>query len=202
MSSSKMSPQESIQLIGTVIEEAKARFEENGFIYVFWGLFVALIAFTQFVLLYNELYAVNWYPYLAIPLGLLFTIVYYRRQKQQNRSANQISSIISKTWVVLAINKMLLGFYFAPLLGENLSPVILILLAVGILVSGLALKSNLLIVSSVVINLAGIACFKVDWLYQPLVLSGSSFFAIMLPGVYLFIQSKNRARRKPSFGKA
>ncbi len=196
MSTGKMSPQESIQLIGAVIEEAKTRFEENGFIYVFWGLFVAVIALTQFVLLYNEFYAINWYPYLAIPFGLLFTFLYYRR-KRQNRPANQISSILSKTWVVLALNKMLLGFFFAPLLGENLSPVILILLAIGILVSGIALKSNVLILSSVAINLAGIACFRVDWLYQPLVLSASSFFAVMLPGLYLFMKSKNKLAKSP-----
>lgn len=193
MESEKLSPQESIQLIGQVIEEAKTRFKENGFIYVFWGLFISLIALTQFILLYNELYAINWYPYLAVPLGMVFTVVYYRK-KTKKRTTNQISNIIASAWIVLAINKMILGFFFAPILGENLSPVILILLAIGILVSGIALRSNILILSSFLINIAGILCFQVDWLYQPLVLSAASFVAVMLPGVYLFMQSKNRNR--------
>ena len=186
-----MSPQESIQLIGQVIEEAKTRFRENGFIYVFWGLFISVIALAQFVLLYNEFYAISWYPYLAVPFGMVFTLLYYRKKKKR-RTTNQISTIIGSTWIVLAINKMILGFFFAPTLGENLSPVILILLAIGILVSGIALKSNILIISSFCINIAGILCFYVDWLYQPLVLSASSFLAVMLPGMYLFVQSKNR----------
>ncbi|MEO0573229.1 MAG: hypothetical protein AAF039_16095 [Bacteroidota bacterium] len=189
----KLSPQESIRLIGQVIEEAKTRFKENGFIYVFWGLFISLIALAQFLLLYNERYAINWYPYLAVPFGMVFTAFYYRK-KAKKRTTNQISTIIANIWIVLAINKMILGFFFAPILGENLSPVILILLAIGILVSGIALKSKVLTISSFLINIAGIVCFKVDWLYQPLVLSAASFVAVMLPGVYLFIQSKNRNR--------
>jgi len=193
MSSEKLSPQESILLIGQVIEEAKTRFKENGFIYVFWGLFISLIAMAQFILLYNEQFAINWYPYLAVPFGLLFTLVYYRKKKH-HQTKNQISSIIGNTWIVLALNKMILGFFFAPLLGENLSPVILILLAIGILISGIALKSNILIISSLLINFAGIVCFKVDWLYQPLILSAASFIAVMLPGVYMYIQSKKRNR--------
>lgn len=191
MKSKELSPQESIQLIGQMIEEAKTRFSENGFIYIFWGLFVSLIALGQFLLLYNEFYAINWYPYLAIPFGMVFTMLYYRK-KAKKRTTNQISNLIGNIWIVLAVNKMILGFFFAPILGENLNPVILILLAIGILVSGLALKSNILIASSILINIAGIICFKVDWLYQPLVLSTSSFLAVMVPGVYLFVQSKNR----------
>lgn len=201
MESKKLSPQESLQLIGQVIEEAKTRFKENGFIYVFWGLFISLIALSQFILLYNEFYAINWYPYLAVPFGMVFTVVYYRK-KTKKRTTNQISNIIASAWMVLAINKMVLGFFFAPILGENLSPVILILLAIGILVSGIALKSNILVLSSFLINIAGILCFYVDWLYQPLVLSAASFVAVMLPGVYLFIQSKNRNRPKRAVGKA
>ncbi len=189
MNSDKLSASESIYLISEVIQEARARFEENGVIYVFWGLFIALISLSQFLLLSNELYAINWYPYLAIPFGFLFTMYYYWRKKG-HRTTNQISTILSKTWLALGINKMLLGFFFAPALGENLSPIILILLAIGILVSGIALRSKILIISSVLINIAGIVCFKVAWLYQPLVLSASSFIAVMLPGLYMFVKSK------------
>lgn len=201
MATEKLSPQESIQLISQVLEEAKTRFKENGFIYVFWGLFISLIALSQFLLLYNELYEINWYPYLAVPLGMVFTMIYYRR-KAKNRTTNQISTIIGTTWIILATNKMILGFFFAPILGENLSPVILILLAVGILVSGIALKSKILVISSILINIAGIVCFTVNWLYQPLVVSAASFIAVMLPGVYLFVQSKNRNRPTGSFRNA
>ena len=193
MNSEKLSATESIHLISEVIQEARVRFEENGVIYVFWGLFIALISLSQFLLLTNELYAINWYPYLAIPLGFVFTMYYYWRKKA-HRTKNQISTILSKTWLALGVNKMLLGFFFAPALGENLSPIILILLAIGILVSGIALRSTILIISSVLINIAGILCFSVAWLYQPLVLSASSFIAVMLPGLYMFVKSKKANR--------
>lgn len=186
MESKKFTPQESLELISQIIDEAKSRFEENGFIYVFWGILVGAIAFTQFILLQMEEYAISWLPYLLIPLGVLFSMIYYIRKKRKTNSGNnQISSIISKTWIYIGLNKMILGFLFAPVLAENLSPIILILLAIGILISAVALKSKSLLVSSIFINIAAIACFKVDWIYQPLVLGSVSLLAVTIPGLIM-----------------
>jgi len=194
MESQKFTPQESLQLISQVIEEAKSRFEENGFIYVFWGILVAAVAYAQFILLQNKYYDINWYPYLLMPLGMVFTIFYYiRKGKQTNSRKNQISNMISKMWLSLGINKMILGFAFAPVLAENLSPIILILLSIGILVSAVALKSNILFISGIFINIAGIVCFKIAWGYQPLVLGTAALVAIAIPGMIMMrnYQKKN-----------
>ncbi|MEM6720221.1 MAG: hypothetical protein AAF611_12925 [Bacteroidota bacterium] len=193
MESQNFTPQESLQLISQVIEDAKTRFEENGFIYVFWGFLIAAVAFAQFILLQNEYYAINWYPYFLVPFGVAFSMFYYmRKKKKTNTRNNQISTIISKIWIALAINKMILGFVFAPMLAENLSPIILILLAIGILVSAVALKSNALFISSIFINIAGIVCFKVDWGYQSLILGTVSLVAVAIPGLIMMRNYKRR----------
>jgi hypothetical protein len=193
MESQKFTPQESLQLISQVIEDAKTRFEENGFIYVFWGLLIATVAYAQFILLQNEYYAINWYPYFLIPVGVAFSALYYaRKRKRENKKSNQISNIISKMWLTLGINKMILGFLFAPILAENLSPIILILLSIGIFVSAVALKSNALFISGIFINIAGIVCFKVDWEYQSLVLGTVSLIAVAIPGLIMMRNYRKR----------
>ena len=191
MSTEDLTPQKSLELITQVISEAKIKFEENGFIYVFWGAVTAIAAFSQFVLLKLEMYSQNWYPYLLMPLGMLYSAYYFSKKRGRSKG-NQISKIISKTWIFLSINLLILGFVFAPMLEEHLTPMILILLAIGIMVSGIAIRSRLLFFSSIFINASAIVCFFIDWLYQPLLLSIVAVVAILIPGIQLMVQYKRR----------
>jgi len=189
----RLTAKESLELITQIIEETKSRFEENGFIYVFWGILIACISSAQFVLLYYEYYAINWYPYMLVPFGLFFSIFYYAKKRKQVKVRNQIDSIIYKTWVSVTLNMVVLGFVFAPALAENLSPIILILLSIGMLVSAISLKSRPLFISSIFINVSAIVCFNIDWMYQPLALGAAALLGVSIPG---FIMMRNYKKRK------
>ena len=73
---------------------------------------------------------------------------------------------------------------------------ILILLAIGILISGVALRSTPLFVSSIFINIAALICFKVGWEYQPLVLGTVSIIAVAIPGFIMRSNYKKRQTQK------
>ncbi|MEL6811628.1 MAG: hypothetical protein AAFP76_09860, partial [Bacteroidota bacterium] len=90
MQSKKFNAQESLELISQIIEEAKSRFEENGFIYLFWGVLIGVAAFSQYALIQNKMYLSSWYPYLLVPFGVLFSVFYYRRKKKNVQANNQI----------------------------------------------------------------------------------------------------------------
>ena len=42
METDKLSPEKSLELITQVITQARNKFEENGFIYMFWGALIAI----------------------------------------------------------------------------------------------------------------------------------------------------------------
>lgn len=191
METEKLSVEKSFELITQVITQARNRFEENGFIYLFWGLLNALTSLGQFILLQKEYYAISWYPYLLMPIGGVFTIFYFRKKKGK-RQGNQIAKIVSYGWLFLAINMFVVAFVFFPTLKENLIPVTLILLSVGIFISAVAIKSRLLLFSGILINLSAFIGFNITWMYQPLLMSIISLVAVAIPGVILMVQHKRK----------
>jgi len=189
MEEKTLSPEESLKIISQVISQARNKFEENGFIYVFWGILIAIASFSQFILLQKEYFNINWYPYLLMPLGALFTGFYYSKKKQQSIK-NQISKMVSISWLTISVNILILGFIFAPWLKQNLTPIILILLSVGILVSAGTIKSRLLYFSGLIINVSAFICFYLDWVYHPLLMGFVGILAMLLPGILLMVKNK------------
>ncbi|MDY0200733.1 MAG: hypothetical protein WC951_03160 [Bacteroidales bacterium] len=191
MESEKLSVEKSFEIITQVITQARNRFEENGFIYLFWGLLISLASIGQFILLQKEYYTINWYPYLLMPIGAVFSGYYFAKKKEKPQR-NMIGRIVSWVYVILSINMMVLGFMFYPTLKENLIPIILILLSVGIFISAIAIKSRLLLFSGILINLSAFACFSIEPIYRPLLMGIVSIIAVMIPGIILMIQHKKR----------
>lgn len=188
METDNLSPEKSFELITQIINEARTKFEENGFIYMFWGALIAIASLSQFMLLTYEYYSINYYPYFLMPVGGIFTGYYFSKKKKS--SQNQISKIVTVVWVALSLNMMLLGFVFANVLRESLIPVILILQGVGMVISGGAVKSKLLMYAGIAVNLSGFVCFNLDWLYHSLLAGVVAIIAIFIPGLISMIKHK------------
>ncbi len=191
MKTEHLTPEQSLELITQVINQARNRFEENGFIYVFWGTLIALASFGQFWLLRTGHFDINWYPYLLMPLGAIYSSVYYARKKR-SKTQNLIGKILSILWVALATNMLILGFFFAGTLKENLIPVILILLSVGILSSGATLRSKILLYAGFFVGLSAFVAFYLSRLYQPLLMGMVSVVAILVPGLILMMRHEGK----------
>lgn len=192
MENLNLSPEKSFKLINQIINQARNKFEENGFIYMFWGLLMAITSLIQFILLKNEYYDINWYPYILMPIGSIYTGFYFSKRKGKSKQ-NLISKIVSITWIVLAFNLLILGAVLGSYLKQNLIPIILILLAIGVIVSGTSVKSRLLIYSGILINISAFVCFYIDWIYQPLLMSIVSILAFFIPGLLLMIKYKKNS---------
>ena len=190
METQDLTPEKSFETITQVIKEAKTKFEENGFIYVFWGVLTAIASISQFILLKNEYYNINYYPYFLMPLGGIYTGYYF--YKKGKTKQNQISKIVGIAWTAISLNIMLLAFLFSPVLKENLTPIILILLGVGVIISGGAIKSKLILFSGIFINISGFICFKLDWINHSLLMSIVSIIALLIPGLVLMIEYKKK----------
>ncbi len=191
MEKQDLTPEKSFEIINQVINEAKTRFEENGFIYAFWGLLGAVAAFGQFFLLKSGYYSINNYPYFVMPLGAIYAAYYF--YKKEHGRQNQIGRLVSFAWIAVVLNIFILGFLLAGILKQNLIPVILILVGIGTIVSAGAIKNKLILYSGIVINLGGLVCFGLGWIYQPLLLGIVSAIAILLPGIILMVAHKKRA---------
>ncbi|MFZ6666227.1 hypothetical protein [Peijinzhouia sedimentorum] len=188
MTTKNFTPEQSLDIIMATISHAKSRFQEDGSIYIMWGILTALASFSQYYLLTIERYDINYYPYFIMPIGGIITGIYY--SKKAPSKANPLSRFLSFSWIIIALNIMVLGFFFNSFLQSNLIPIILILLGIGIFISGAAIRSGILLFSGIILNLSGLVCFYIGWQEHALVMGIVGILAILLPGVILKMNSK------------
>ncbi|MEM8524743.1 MAG: hypothetical protein AAGG68_08865 [Bacteroidota bacterium] len=191
MEEQRLGAEESLSLIGDVIAKTNARFEQNGSVYLFWGILLVLASFAQFVLLQMERWDIHYYPYFFALLGWIYMFWYYSKAKNRTKSNNIISKVINAAWIFVGINSGLLGFLMGATLRENLIPAILIIVSVGVMVTGVALKNRLVLFGGIFCNVAGFVSFWLPYIYQPLLTSIVYLIVLVVPG-YIFARNYKR----------
>jgi hypothetical protein len=68
----------------------------------------------------------------------------------------------------------------------------LILLSVGIIVSGTSLKSKILVYSGMFIGISAFSGYYLEWIIQPLLMGVVSIITILIPGIILMVQHKRK----------
>lgn len=191
MEEQNLRPEESLLLISNVIENTKARFEQNGTVYLFWGILLTLASFAQFILLQMERWDIHYYPYAFALLGWFYMFWYYSKEKNRTSSRSIISKVINAAWIFVGVNSALLGFLMGASLRENLIPVILIIVSAAVMITGAALKNRLVLFAGIFCNVAGFVAFWLDFIYQPLLTSIVYLIVLVLPG-YIFARNNRR----------
>lgn len=186
MDKSTISPEESFQLIAKTIQETKKRFEDNGQLFLIWGLIMFVASLSQFVLTQLELYSIHWYPNFLYPLGAIYTFIYaFNKYKRKKMPSNLIGNILASLGWMIGLNLMILGFFFSNKLGEAIAPVFLIFLGFFICISGVTIKYKPLIWGGILLNLIGLATFYFEWQYHTLIMAVGSVVALIIPGILL-----------------
>ncbi len=182
-------PEQSLAIIQQMMDSARTRFEDNGLMYLVWGSLSTMAGLGHFLLSERGLFPLIPIPYLALwILGTAFNVFYYRNKAGQRGQSNPIGALVRRAWLMVSINVAVMGFFLFSVLQESLTPVILIMLSIGVGVSGAAVRSRLLAGAGVAINLIGMAAFFVDLKYQPLMLSLAATAAMLIPGAVMYMR--------------
>jgi hypothetical protein len=192
MDEKNFTPEESLLLISKTIQDTRNRFEEKGFLFIFWGILIFFVSLSQFVLTKLELnkivYIENWtirnWPVLLYLFGVIITLKYVKKtyKKLPKTILGNISEAMS--WL-LGGNFMILGLFFGGTLNEHLIPVFLIIYAIWCVLTGVSIKFKPLIIGGILLNLLGFAAFLINWQYQPLMFTAGSIVALIIPGILL-----------------
>jgi len=191
MEKTELTPEQSLTLIAKTIDEAKNRFQENGGIFIFWGTITFVVFGSQLILSLLELYDYTIYPVYLFPLGGLYMIYAWRQVKSQNMPKTIISRILQHLGWIVGLNLLTMGFLFTSVLGDATASVFLILLAILIMVSGIAIKFKALTISGILLNLIALANFLINVDYHGISMMVGAVVGLIIPGILL-----NIARRK------
>jgi hypothetical protein len=190
MENKEFTPSESLALITKIILEAKSRFRDNGFSFIFLGLCCFAASIGQFLLLKLGYYHINYFPYFIMPFAGVVTYFYYKKKRSAVKSKNIIGTLLSFLGVILGLNLMVAGFFFWGKFGIALIPFMLIIFSLWPLLTGVLIRNKLFIFTGIVINIMAYCSFFIVREYHPLVLAIVSLIGIVLPGIIFNYSSK------------
>lgn len=191
MENSILTPEQSLLLITKTIEETKERFKESGHILVTWGILMLIVIGSQFILSRLELYKFTMYPVYLYPLGGVYMIYIWIKERKKNMPKTIIGNILGNFGWVIGMNLLIMGFLFSNQLGDAMAPVFIILLSLMSIVCGLSIKFKPLTIGGVFVNLIGLGSFLLDRDFQGFSMMLGSVVGLIIPGILL-----NIARRK------
>lgn len=196
MPEERFSPEQSLQLIGAMINKAKGRFSENGHLYLLWGWAVLVCSITQFILMKYVKWENHYLVWLSMWLVLIYQAIYLSRRKKKEKVRTYTDEIIAVVWITFVVLMFLFGFLFGSLLGGEyyrfINPGFLTLYGMPTVLSGTILRFRALIIGGVSCWLLAILSVFIPYDYQLLLLAVAVVCAWIIPGYLLRKRFKNQ----------
>ena len=189
MTNENFSPEQSLQVIQSMIEKAKNQFSENGHLYLLWGWVIFIASAGQFILLkivHYPNHSIVWFlPWFAV----IYQFIYLAKKKKQKKVTTYTDFIIGFVWITFFILMVLFAFILGRELGSSfhklVCPVALALYGMPTLLSGIILRFRPLITGAIGCWLLSIGSLYIQYDYQLLFLSAAMVIAWIIPGYIL-----------------
>ncbi|NVO08832.1 MAG: hypothetical protein HXX16_02615 [Bacteroidales bacterium] len=182
--------EESFQIIKDMIENEKARFNENGFVYLFWGWLAIFCATLEYVLIFSEVHQ-HYYAWFTMLLGGLFMGFYFRNKKGRS-SMPLTGKVISCLWISIGVNIFISAFLIPVTFGHLLLFFILAMIGVGTTISGALIRFSWLTIGGIICNILAFVTIFVPSIYWGVISIAAIIFADIIPGYMLRAKYRNR----------
>lgn len=176
--------EESLQIIQGMIEDEKIRFNENGFVYLFWGWLAIFCAALQYVLMFSGVER-NYYVWFLMLFGGVFMGFYFGNKKNSMKPMPLTGKVLSYTWIFVGLNVFAFAFLFPVTAGNLLMLFILSMIGVGTIISGALLRFHWLVAGGIVCNILAFFTIWAGEMYWGVISIVAILFADIIPGYIL-----------------
>lgn len=177
------SPQQSLQLIETMISKVRSDITTNRFYFLFWGWLTFLAILSQFLLKVVMRYQHHYLVWTAIIPAVAITVLYANRHNR-NSYRTYIGDSMKHLWMGIGVSFFVLSFIISKSNGGWLIayPFFIVFYGLGTFVSGMFLKFNPLIIGGVFNWVLACACVLLPYDYQLLVAAAAILTSYIIPG--------------------
>jgi hypothetical protein len=183
---------ESLQIIHSMINRAKNRFSEDGFLYLLWGWVVLLCSVTQYMLLKFTTFQQHYLVWMLTWAAVVYQVFYLNRKHRKKQVRTYTDDIVKYVWISFAIAIFIMGFLFGRILGPDYYKMMdagfLVLYGIPTFMSGIILRFRPLVIGGIACWALSILAAFVASVEQLLFISAAMIVAWIIPG-YL-IRSK------------
>lgn len=186
----QFSPQDSLQLIQSMIAKTRSKLSANSFYFLFWGWVVFGAILLQFLLKVVVKYPHHYAVWLVTIPAVIVNFMYMGRQKKQAAVRTYVGESMGHLWAGIGISffvlSMIIGRY--PAGWERAWPFFILFYGLGTFVSGKILQFRPLVAGGIVNWALAMACLFVGYDYQLLLAALAILCSYIIPGHLLRAQ--------------
>jgi hypothetical protein len=177
------SPQQSLQLIESMIKKVRSDIGDNRFYFLMWGWFTFLAILLQFflkvVMDYRHHYLV-WV--ISIPL-LIITIIKSNREDQTAGHRTYVGESMGYLWMGIGISFFVMSIIISTTVGwVNAWPFFILFYGMGTFISGMLLKFRPLVIGGIFNWVLACICPLLPYDYQLLMAAAAILTSYIIPG--------------------
>lgn len=193
MRSENFSPKDSLQLIDSMISQAKNRFTENGFLYLLWGWVVFVCAIFHFTAVKLNLFKKPELVWMITWGVVIFQIIYLARVKKNEKVKTYSDGIIDAIWICFGICMFVLIIVLGRFnLWVYINSLVLLLYGIPTFLSGFVMRFTPLKLGGISCWLLAIASTFTEPVYYLLMIALAVLIAWIIPGYLLRKKFKNQ----------
>jgi hypothetical protein len=170
MEDTDLSPENSLNLISRMIQQAKGNIQNNSFYFLLWGWAIAMVNISIFFLLTLtdlSISEANMVWFVTVPIGIIYLIRAYQRGRSEGITT-PITVAIGWLWMAYSITIITI-IAFGRLVNFQINPLILLFTALPTLLTGKMIRFKPLMLGGFSFWISCIVCFLVPFTYQYLV---------------------------------
>ncbi|SIO04736.1 hypothetical protein [Algoriphagus halophilus] len=180
----ELSSKDSLALITDMIRKAKREVAGDGsFQILLWGWTISICNLGHYALMKAGVANSYLIWLLVIPTTIVST-VYGIRKGKKARVKTHLDIVIGQLWIAVFVG-IIIVLGFMNILEFNQNPVILILAALGMFVTGTLIRVNLVKLGGVILGVGAIIAFTLPVMDQYLVAGIAIILGYLVPGYYL-----------------
>ncbi len=179
-----LNAQQSLDLIASMIREAKGNMAKSGFYFLLWGWTIVIANLgVYFMLEFTDIKNPFLIFAITIPSAII-SMIYGMNQDKRISAPTILDSINKWLWIGFGINCFIMAI-FGKQFNWQINPVIITMCAVPTLVSGIMLRFKPLIYGGVCFWIFGAVIFMVDMKSQFLLAALAVVVGYLVPGYLL-----------------
>ena len=195
MKEENFSPEQSLQLIQSMISKTKQDMSDNSIYFLVWGWITFIACTGQFVLKHIVKYDQHYQVWWLIVVGIAFSIWYGIKEGKRQKVKTYVDESIKYLWMGMGISYFVLSIILTKVGWDSaVFPFFIMMYGLGTFVSGSILQFRPLVIGGIIAWALAIGTVYVEYDYQMLFGAAAILVSYIIPAYML--RSRNKTANK------
>ena len=189
------SPEESLQLIQSMINKTKDAVAVDSFYLLFWGWLVFACCVVEYVLMECYQYPNHNFVWWTMPLGGIVSAIYSARQAKKRKSTTYIEETLGFLWIAIGMSFFVMVFInVVSDAWKTAFTYYILMYGIGTFVSGNLIRFKPLVIGGILNFILAALSIKFNFANQLLIGALAILISYIIPGHLLRIRYNTKKR--------